>query len=255
MTDGFGLVTSSTTYKCDHSVSISSFAARGTPHPDTTYSYLKAHKYSVSWDSLNIATVKVDYVGIDPAVNSGVMTDANTSSANGLTSESITSHPNFFTAQDGYLGAIAGPAPYTQDSPNNYAPNVNGQPAYLGLNGSCFEKEQGGRFIGFVNPTYPQYYGKTQYLAKTTTYSGVIYTTSLSYVQALLALLNTASSTRSWGIFQLLPAWAPIGIGFASNNVNLLSQINVEEFGSLYKVNYEVRYAKAGWERDVYVNI
>jgi hypothetical protein len=37
--------------------------------------------------------------------------------------------------------------------------------------------------------------------------------------------------------------------------VNLLSQVNVEEFGSLYKILYEIRYAKAGWERDVYINI
>jgi hypothetical protein len=123
------------------------------------------------------------------------------------------------------------------------------------LNGSCFEKESGGRFIGFVNPSYPQYYGKTQYLAKTTTYSGVIYTTLLADVQALLALLNTATATNSWGVFTLLPAWAPIGVGEFGNNVNLLSQVNVEEFGSLYKILYEIRYAKAGWERDVYINI
>jgi hypothetical protein len=133
---------------------------------------------------------------------------------------------------------------------------VNGAPAYLGLNGSCFEKPSGGRFIGFVNPTYPQYYGKTQYLAKTTTYSGVMYTTQLTDVQALLLLLNTATATNSWGAaFPLLPAWAPVGVGDFGNNVNLLSQVNVEEYGALYKIMYEIRYAKAGWERDVYINI
>ena len=253
--DPFGLGTSTTKFKCDHTVDMAAFAARGQPHPDSTYSFLKANSYSVSWDSLGIATLTVDYVGIPPSVNSGVRTNPNTSSANGLTAESITSHPNFFEAKIGFLGAIAGEAPYTQDSPDNLAPIVNGRPAYLGLNGSCFEKESGGRFIGFVDPSYPQYYGKTQYLAKTTTYSGVIYTTSLSDVQALLALLNTATATNSWGVFNLLPAWAPVGTGDFGNNVNLLSQVNVEEYGSLYKIIYEIRYAKAGWERDVYVNI
>ena len=252
--DGFGLNTGSCTFVCDqlHGFSLN---VRGTAHPNPSYSYMKAHKASVVFETLQRKTIKVDYVGIDPSVNSGVRTNANCSNANGLTSESLTSHPNFFTVQAGYLGPIAGASPYTQDSPNNYAPNVNGAPAYLGLNGSCFEKANGGRFIGFVDPTYPQYYGKTQYLAKTSTYSGVIYSTSLSDVQALLLLLNVASSTTSWGVFNLLPAWAPTGTGFAGNNVNLLSQVNVEEFGSLYKINYEVRYAKAGWERDVYVNI
>jgi len=253
--DGFGLVTSTTKFKADHTFNIDALTDRGTAHPDSTYSFLKAHKYSVSWDALGIATVTVDYVGIDPDSNSGVMTKPNTSSANGLTAENITSHPNFFTTQAGYIGAIAGPAPYTQDAPNNFAPMVNGAPAYLGFNGACFEKPNGGRFIGFVKPSYPQYYGKTQYLAKTTTYSGVIYTTSLSHVQALLALLNTATATNSWGVFDLLPAWAPIGVGDFGNNVNLLSQVNVEEYGSLYKIMYEIRYAKAGWERDVYINI
>jgi hypothetical protein len=83
-----------------------------------------------------------------------------------------------------------------------------------------------------------------------------MYTTQLGNVQALLALLNTATSTNSWGAsFPLLPAWAPVGVGDFGNNVNLLSQVNVEEYGSLYKMMYEIRYAKAGWERDVYVNL
>ncbi len=253
--DPFGLGTSTTKYKCDWTVDIPAFAARGQPHPDPIYSFLKANSYSVSWDALGIATVTVDYVGIPPSVNSGMRTNPNTSSANGLTAENITSHPNFFLPKANYLGPIAGPPPYVQDAPDNLAPNVNGAPAYLGLNGSCFEKESGGRFIGFVNPAYPQYYGKTQYLAKTTTYSGVIYTTLLADVQALLTLLNTATATNSWGVFTLLPAWAPIGVGDFGNNVNLLSQVNVEEFGSLYKIMYEIRYAKSGWERDVYINI
>lgn len=253
--DPFGLGTSTTKYRCDHTTDIAAFAARGQPHPDGTYSFLKANSYSVSWDALGIATVTVDYVGIPDSVNGGTMTNPNTSSANGLTAENITSHPNFFTGKPGFLGPIAGIAPYVQDVADNYAPLVNGAPAYLGLNGSCFEKPSGGRFIGFVNPAYPQYYGKTQYLAKTSTYSGVIYMTQLSFVQAILGLLNTATASNSWGAFALLPAWAPVGVGDFGNNVNLLSQVNVEEFGSLYKVMYEIRYAKAGWERDVYTNI
>jgi hypothetical protein len=253
--DPFGLGTSTTKYKCDHTVDISSTFARGTDHPDSTYSFLKANSFAVSWDALGIATVTVDYVGIPPSVNSGVRTNPNTSSANGLTAENITSHPNFFITKLGYLGPIAGVPPFVQDSPDNLAPLVNNKPAFLGLNGSCFEKESGGRFIGFVNPAYPQYYGKTQYLAKTTTYSGVMYSTLLADVQVLLGLLNTATASRSWGSFTLLPAWAPVGVGEFGNNVNLLSQVNVEEFGSLYKILYEIRYAKAGWERDVYINI
>ena len=181
------------------------------------------------------------------------MTNPNCAAANGLTSENITAHPNFFVWEGApYLGAIAGPAPYTQDAPDNFAPVVNGQPAYLGLNGACFEKENGGRFIGFVNPTYPQYYGKTQYLAPTTSYSGILYVDDKASVTVLLELLGTTSITRSWSTFPLLPDWAPIGTGYAGNPVNLLSQVNVEEFGLIYKINYEIRYSRVGWELDVY---
>ena len=275
--DGFGLVTSTTKFKADHTFNIDALTNRGTAHPDSTYSFLKAHKYSVSWDALGIATVTVDYVGIDPDSNSGVRTNPNTSSANGLTSENITTHPNFFAAATGYSSVIAGTS-YTQ-SPlgpmveiKTYADwvqvslpsNSDGTPqfglvgkkqSYVGLNGACFESSNGGRFIGFVDPTYPSLYGKTNYLATATNYSGVMYSSSLSDVQALLQLLNSATSTRTWGIFPLLPAWAPIGTVAGVGHKNLLSQVNVEEYGSLYKIMYEIRYAKDGWDSKVYVNI
>lgn len=252
--DGFGLNTSTCTFKANHDEAFN-LNIRGTSHPVTGFDYMKAHKASVVYDTLQVKTIKVDYVGIDPTVNSGNHTYPNCAAANGLTAQNITAHPNFFTVKTGYLGAIAGASPYTQDSANNYAPNVNGQPAFLGLNGSCFEKANGGRFIGFVDPTYPQYYGKTQYLAPTTTYSGVVYVDDSSAVEVLVELLGTSSDTRSWSTFPLLPAWAPAGTGLYTNPVNLLSQVNVEEFGSLFKINYEIRYSVDGWELDVYKKI
>jgi hypothetical protein len=253
--DPFGLGTSTTKYKCDHTVDMAAFAARGQPHPDSTYSFLKANSYSISWDALGIATLTVDYVGIPPSINGGAYTNPNTSGANGLTAENITSHPNFFVVQTGFLGPIAGAAPYTQDAPDNYAPIVNGAPAYLGLNGSCFEKPSGGRFIGFVNPTYPQYYGKTQYLATTTTFSGVIYVAEEAFVMDILSYLNKATATTSWGTWELLPDWATVGFAPGVGGRNLLSQVNVESYGSLYKVSYEIRFAERGWDVDVYKNI
>lgn len=260
--DGFGLLTSTTTYKCDHTTSVPGFAARGTAHPD--FSELKAHKFRISYDTLGIATVTVDYVGISLLVNSGVMTLANTSSANGLTAEPLTSHPNFYNHDAAYgSDALAGKPtdfagnvyPESDIGPTVATPEGNAK-SRIGNWGACFEKPLGGRFIGFVDPDYPDIYGKTQYLARTTTYSGVLYTTSLAYVQALLALLNSATDTNSWGIFVLLPAWAPVGVNASGlGNLNLLSQVNVEEFGSLYKINYEIRYSKEGWPEDVYINI
>jgi hypothetical protein len=252
--DPFGLGTSTTKYKCNWDVDMAAFAARGQPHPDSTYSFLKANSYSISWDSLDIATLTVDYVGIPPSVNGGEYTNPNTSGANGLTAENITSHPNFFVKQTGYIQAIAGEPPYTQDV-NDLAPIVNGAPAYIGLSGACFEKASGGRFIGFVDPSWKSYYGKTQYLAATSTFTGVIYVSTVTKAQEILGFLNFASMTRSWGSWQLLPAWAVVGKATGIGNKNLLSQVNIEEFGSLYKVTYEIRFADRGWDADVYRNI
>lgn len=264
--DGFGLITSTTTYKADIAAPITSFE-RGQPHPDPFYSYLKAHKYQISWDSLKYKTIKVDYVGIDPDVGGGVLTLANTSVANGLTAENITTHPNFFVAEPGFGGMpLAGlPSDFggayddsTLGPPVTVISATTGKPVVVpsseGYNGACFETGAGGRFIGFVDPDVADLYGKTQYLAPTTTYSGVIYTTSPSFVQALYALLNTATAGNAWGVFVLIPAWGPTGSG-KWGNANLLSQVNVEEYGSLYKVIYEIRYSKEGWPPDVYKNI
>lgn len=249
--DPFGLGTSTTKYKCDHTVDIASTFARGTAHPDTTYSFLKANSYSVSWDALGIATVTVDYVGIPASVNGGTVTNPNCSASNGLTGQSITSHTNFFTPKPAFAGAIAGPAPYTQDSPDNLAPVVNNKPAFLGLNGACFEKASGGRFIGFVDPAYPSLYGKTQYLAPTTSYSGVIYMTQVADVKTLVESIGTTTSNEVWGTVTLLPSWCPIGTGDIGNK-NLLSQVNVEEYSSLFKVMYEIRFSEDGWDQKVY---
>ena len=275
--DGFGLNTSTTVYKCDTTFPIDTFVVKGTAHPDAAYAYLKLDKWKVSWDALDIATLTVDYVGIDTAINSGIRTNPNTSAANGLTTENITTHPNFFTAAAGYSAVIAGTT-YTQSplgplveikSVDDYVTIITGtapdgtnitakvtkKQSYVGQNGACFESSSGGRFIGFVNPAFPSLYGKTNYLATTTTYSGVIYSKNLTDVQALLLLLNTATSTNSWGVFNFLPAWAPTGTVTGVGHVNLLSQVNVEEYGSLYKIMYEIRYAKGGWDNKVYINI
>ena len=260
VSDGFGLHTSVSVYKADYTSALTAFLVKGTAHPDPAYTYLKIDKWRISWDALDMATVTVDYVGIDPSINSGVRTNPNTSSANGLTSEPLTSHPNFFTADPLFAGVIAGAGPYDADTLGPLVQSKTtpkGEPtlSFTGLNGACFESENGGRFIGFVDPIYPSFYGKTNYLATVTSYSGVMYSTSLADVQALLALLNTATDTASWGVFDLLPAWAPIGTVATIGHVNLLSQVNVEQFGSLYKINYEIRYSKTGWDDYVYTNI
>jgi hypothetical protein len=265
--DGFGLITISATFKSDSTSGSFAPFVRGTPFPVAAYDYCTSHKGSISWDALGIATLKVDYVGIDPSVNGGAFTNPNTSVANGLTAEHITAHPNFFTAADGYIGgALAGlPADFGgayDDS--TLGPVVNRYntttkqtvvvPSCQGNFGACFEQPMGGRFIGFVDPASPSVYGKTQYLATCTTISGIMYVAEQASVISLYGYLGKTTGTSSFGTFPLIPDYCTVGEGTGEGSVNLLSQINVEEFGMIYKVIYEIRYSSVGWDPGVYIN-
>lgn len=265
MSDGFGLVTCTATFKIDKAASVPT-TMRGTAFPAAGFTYLKAHKSSLTYDALEYKIIKVDYVGIDPTFNSGAWTNPNTNSANGLTAENITSNPNFFEQAPGFtVGPIAGlPADFggayddsTLGPPVSAINATTGKavvvPSSQGYNGACFETGMGGRFIGFVDPEVPYLYGKTQYLAAGSSFSGVVYVNTAQSARILIDSLGKAVSGRAWGPITLLPLWSDVGAG-EYGNVNLLSQVNVEEFGDLFKVNYEIRYSKEGWPPDVYIN-
>jgi len=267
--DGYGLITINASFKTDNNTGAFAPFVRGTAFPSSGYGYCKSHKGSIIRDTLGIATLKVDYVGIDPSINGGAITNANCTVANGLTAEHISTHPHFFTSASGFTGTpLAGmPSDFGgayDDSTlgpvvNRYNTTTSKMvpvPSCEGYHGACFEQPAGGRFIGFVDPDFPDLYGKTQYLSPTTTYSGVIYVSNVSYVQALYLLLGSATSDNYFGAsLKLIPDWAPIGTGPDGDNCNLLSQVNVEEYGLLYKIIYEIRYSVAGWSSRVYKNI
>lgn len=261
--DGYGLIVGTLTFKVDKAGSSAIFY-RGSPCPITAFSFCKMHKASVELGALELDTWTAEYVGIGGGLS---VTNPNTSMANGLTAENITSHPNFFDQATGFsVGPIAGlPSDFggayddsTLGPPVSAINATTGKavtvPSSEGYNGACFETGFGGRFIGFVDPDYPELYGKTQYLAATTTYSGVIYAANSATVNTLFSYLNTATATRAWGGVTLIPDWGAVGSGTFGNK-NLLSQINVEEYGTLYKIIYEIRYNKDGWPAIVYRNV
>ena len=272
--DGYGLLTATCVWKANSDNDLSVGNRGGTCPINADCS---VHKFGVTYDNLGVATITVDYIGIDHTVNGGVFTNPQVSAANGLTSENITTHPNFFTQAAGYSSIIAGTT-YVQDpmgpmveikSPSDFVQvttgfNSDGTPitglfnkkqSYIGLNGACFESSNGGRFIGFVSPTYKFFYGKTNYLASQTAFSGHFYTSEQSTVQDAIERLNTSSSTNDW--FGALPDIVPTYAGTswiapAGYGQLLLSQVNIEDYGLLYRVNYEVRYNAEGWHSSVY---
>jgi hypothetical protein len=240
-TDGYGLWTGTLTFKIDKAGSSSSFY-RGAPCPITAFNFCKMHKTSVAIGELQLDTWSADYVGIDPGFNSGSRTNPQVGVSQGLTSEHISTHTNFFTASSG----IAGPTPFTAST---IVPTE-----FKGLNGAHFEKASGGKFLGFKDPASPLYYGKTNYLAPQTSFAGFFYTSTQATPKALAERVGKTSGNGSFNSIALLPDYMGTSFvtGTGSRSQLLLAQVNVEDFGLLYKVNYEIRYNRDGYVSTVY---
>ena len=255
--DGYGLLTATVVWKANTNNDLS-VGNRGSTCPIN--GALAAHKFAVTYDALGMATITVDYIGIDPNVNGGVYTNPQVGSSNGLTSQPITTNPNFFeNAGSGYYNVIAGTT-YTESDkgPQIIRADGNKGKSYVGENGACFERPDGGRFIGFVDPAFKKFYGKTNYLAPQTSFSGHFYTSEAEQVQAMIGALNTSAATNNWEgtLPKIVPDyagtyWNSGTLGDGDNQL-LLAQVNVEDFGLLYKVQYELRFNREGYPSAVY---
>ena len=259
--DGYGLLTCKADFIRNNNGPISAATVRNVAFPGDTR--LSMHKFAVNHITLGRIKITVDCVGIDstqPYTIEG-WTRPIVSGANGLSTEKIETHPNFF-------GSIAGNGPYTESDKgpiitrkksewvveSNGALNPNGK-SFIGLNGACFERADGGRFIGFVDKSYSSFYGKTSYLAPTTVWSGVVYTDASSNVNAFTARVGKATNNNGLGVESY--DFIPVAYGSPPwNGPNgpqlLVSKADAEEFGSLYKISYEVRYSAEGFPTAVY---
>lgn len=258
--DGYKLVTGSCVFKADVTASVGGIINRGSACPIARYSYCTAHRFSVTLDALGIATYTVDYVGIDPA-GGAVYTNPQITATQGLTSENVTSHPNFFELAStlGFTGAAiagVGPSPGTIATPN-YQPvtSGDGKTEYVGNNGATFEKKTGGKFLGFKVPSAKDFYGKSNYLAAQTSFAGHFYTTSSTVPRNYVDAVGKTSSDGTFvSGLDLLPAYMGTGFVYDGKRQLLLSQVNVEDFGNLYKVNYEIRFNRDGYNKAVYAD-
>jgi hypothetical protein len=259
--DGYGLRTATIQFTTDISNGVD--FVRGEACPITGYEYLHLHKQTSAMDSLGMQIQTCDYVGIAPDVNEGLTTNPQISTSNGLTSENISTNPNFFLpGGDGYGDVIANIA-FAASSLGPVVSYMDGatkksRQSFVGDHGACFETQDGGRFIGFVDPEFKHFFGKSNYLAPTTSFSGHFYTNEQATVQQMVTWLGTTSYDNDWAgtLPKIVPTY--IGTSFHSSVEDgeydqlLLSQVNVEDFGDLYKVSYEVRYSIQGWPDEVY---
>ena len=248
--DGYGLLTATVIWKADESASLGSVVNRGSTCPIN--SDCAAHRYSISYDALSVATLTVDYVGIDGGATS---TDPQITGSQGLTSENITTHPNFFElySAGGFTGtpiagvgtgSLATPAYTTVTGPNGNE--------YQGNNGATFEAVTGRKFLGFKKSEFKDFYGKTNYLAPQCSLSGVFYTSSAALVNNLRNAVGKTSGTGTFASKSLVPSYMGTSFTISSKNQLLLAQVSFEDFGLLYKVQYELRFNREGYVAAVY---
>lgn len=250
-TDGYGLTTAVGVFKVDQGGTFD-FANRGQTFPASGFSYLKAHKANMSFDALSIATVSVDYVGISPGTNGGTRTDPQITGSQGLTSENITTHPNFFETGSGFSGSpIAGVGTGSLATPA-YPAVTGASNEYGGNNGATFEAAIGRKFLGFKKPEFKDFYGKSNYLAPQCSISGIFYTSTSSLVNNLRNAVGKTSGTGSFASVSLVPSYMGTSFTVSGKNQLLLAQVSFEDFGLLYKVQYELRFNREGYVAAVY---
>ena len=252
--DGYGLLTATVVWKADESASLGTVVNRGSTCPINAN--CNAHRYSITYDALGIATLTVDYVGIDGGASS---TDPQITGSQGLTSENITTHPNFFELATGLgfsgspiagvgTGTLAAPV-YTQvTGPNNTS-------EYQGNNGATFEQVSGKRFLGFKVAEYKDFYGKTNYLAPQCSLSGIFYTTSSTIVNDHRNAVGKTSGNGTFAGKKLVPDYMGTSFTISGKNQLLLAQVSFEDFGLLYKVQYELRFNREGYNSKVYASV
>jgi hypothetical protein len=248
--DGYGLLTATVVWKADESASLGSVVNRGSTCPINAN--CAAHRYSITYDALEVATLTVDYVGIDGGATS---TDPQITGSQGLTSEHITTHPNFFELATalGFSGSpIAGVGTGSIATPAYPAVAGTSTTEYAGNNGATFEAAIGRKFLGFKKPEFKDFYGKTNYLAPQCSLSGVFYTSSSALVINLRNAVGKTSGDGSFASKSLVPTYMGTAFEISGKKQLLLAQVSFEDFGLLYKVQYELRFNREGYVASVY---
>lgn len=249
--DGYGLIVATATFKAANSASVGAIINRGSSCPIPAVSFCKAHKYFATNESLGVTTYVVEYVGIDTNIG-GVSTNPQITGSQGLTSENITTHPNFFQVAAGFASVIAGVGSGSLANPNYPAVAGTDPQEYMGDNGATFQTAKGGKFLGFKKPEFKDFYGKTNYLAPQCSLSGIFYTTNSGLVTGLRNAVGKTSGTGTFSSKNLVPDYMGTSFTISGKNQLLLAQVSFEDFGLLYKVQYELRFNREGYVASVY---
>lgn len=259
--NGYGLWTGRCLFHLDQSMGQTyAFTQRGQAFPISQFDFLRCHKFELKQKLGEIFALEAEYVGIA----GGGDTLPNITGSGGLTTEHLTTHPNFFVQQSGFTAPICGVGSGTATAPVFAASTIKGGAnqdvtLYEGFSGAMFYSPNGGQFAGFLDPEFRLFYGRTHYLARETAFAGEIYTDTTATVDAVRNALSCTSSTRTFAGVNLLPEYFSGSFAIDGRNQLLLSQVNFDDFAVstggtpfIYKITYEIRFNPEGYPTTVH---
>jgi hypothetical protein len=217
--DGFGLMTSRLTFKCDASIAGAKKPKEKEAHPED--GRLLCHRSSYTSNESGVATITAEYVGI----SSGSMTKVQVSGSVALTTQSIKVHPNFAIGKVSDAGKPLKDLGWDEQSQS--FPETNADAVTFGL------------------------VGIKSYLSPELQYTGSYYTSSQAVLMENMKMTGKTFQTIPGGENVIIPpglkSISPKHIRFG-----LVTGVNYEQFAHIYKVNFTFRVSNGGWHSYVY---
>lgn len=243
----------------------------GDAHPDARYNFMFADKRKRVFGSGKKARVSVTYVGVQTQSTYGegvvYVTYPQAAGTEGTSTEPIENHPHFWKAVMDGDDAVFGGAPIAGVGTGTTSPIAPIYPAstrtlqpndkntyYVGNHGAHFIDSKGTKFVGFLDPAFPKFYGKKSYLGRVTSWTGVIYTTSTAVMNDISNRnLSTMTTNKINGI-RILPDYYGSTFTAADGSPQLLlTNVATERFSTkVYKITYTIRYNQDGFPTEVY---
>lgn len=233
--DGFGLLTCRATYvvgqDIDYGVSGAQVVSKAPRRGDTFENdpRLVCHRSSSSVNSNGLQVITAEYCGIA----SGNKTLVNVSGRGATSTEGIQRHPAFVSKIGGSPGSEK--------------------------NGAVFDDN--GSLKAFASPTNKKY-GLKSYYAPTFSISGSFYTSDITVAGKLKDVQCCSSATSTFAGIDLLSDFNALGntwgtsvhywIAADESPQLLLTNVGIEPYGKLFKVNYDILVAVDGLDTDVY---
>lgn len=272
--DSYGLFTGTCVFEIDTSKvapNSEDIPNPGDPHPDARYNFMFADKRKRVFGSGSKVRVSVTYVGVYTQSDYGegivYVTYPQATGNDGTSTEPVENHPHFWKAVMNGDDPVYGGDPIAGVGTGTTSPIAPIFPAstrpqqpqdkntyYQGNHGSLFVDAAGSRFVAFANPAFPKFYGKKSYLARVTSWSGVIYTTSTAVMNDIRNKNSSTLTTNKVNGIRILPDY--YGSTFVAEDGTpqlLLTNVSTERYSSVvYKITYTIRYNFDGFPTEIY---